>query len=108
MSEHDHPSTELEDKIGAFLRKEHVPYINPLTQQLQDLCQGWMSQGIPPYILVTALTTNLAALMSASKIAGTVPEPLINLLIDDIAETVRKRSFRGVPFLHTPPRGKTP
>lgn len=97
----DLPLTDTEKKIQAAI-KDHpqLHHIRPIIQGLKELSLH-LSSTSQQDILAVAITTHLTGMLAAQKMSGMVKSELIDLLIDDLIDTVRNRAFLGETKLRT-------
>lgn len=72
-----------------------------LVQLLKSVVLEIGRQGVEPDSIAIALCTHLTGTLSRYKMRGDVDNDLIEMLLDDLIDTVRNRAFLGETKLRT-------
>lgn len=98
----DLPLTPTEQQIEDAI-KDHpqAMHLKSITSELQKLVFHICSMGAQQDIVAVAATTHLTSMLSAQKMSGVVDPELIDLLLDDLFDTVRNRAYVGETKLRT-------
>ena len=98
----DQEPTLTEQRVNKALQgHSQLQYLGRMTDEFQALSLNMSCRGAEPDILAAAAVTHLTGLLSAQKMTGIVKPEFIDILLDDLLNTVRHRAFPGEDDLRT-------
>jgi hypothetical protein len=97
------PPSLTEQAISAYLDGHPQAHLIPsMTKMMKDLTDHWTAAGLALDIQAIAVSSHASAMLSAQKIIGVGKPGFIDLLVDDVVDTVKGRTHPGVLEWLTP------
>lgn len=95
--------SDTEKRIQAALANiPHSHLLGPMAREMEGVVKNWDLRGIDRHVQAAALTSHLASILAAMKIAAIIPPDFVDLLADDLVDTVKGRAVPGVREWLTP------
>lgn len=86
-----------ERRIQEHLAKvPDAELLRHMAKELEAIVTGWERRNINRDVQAAAMCVHLVSVLTAMKIAVTVPPDFIDLLADDVVDSVKGRAHPGV------------
>lgn len=86
----------------VLAQNPQLPFLRIMAADLDRIVNIWQSRGINLEMQAAAATVHLVSMLTALKISALLPADFIDLLADDLVDTIKGRAHPGVPKWLTP------